>query len=1044
MHPPVSPELALVSLDVHLNELFSSERWCEFFFAATRPPVSTPSQQKVFTVHNFSISNIDIPSVIETASTAGSVSFTIPAIDFTLTGPWSRIANSSWQSGNLSIRLHDVRIVAGLMAEKDGIYLRDIALSNCVSSSAGPLTDFAITMLPSFDARSLPLSLSLRFPRFPTKGNQTALANEIETSIRSSIAADPDGYACAGVTDQVTAYIWYYSIVSYNGFVTTMLTSGYPGPLNYSFSGAGDFPDNRDSPLLDFASYAFNNLTGMTGPLNLNEIGRLLTNGTGTLLTKALVLEGANNFSIMIPIGDWNITVGLRGDGAIEGLNTWRDFFALRMSSAHLIDTHTSLTKLGINGTMFFNISTNESWTHVEFWTDIFISDGVLNFQFQLVSEPGIACSSLPSRFFSPLLSFSTHENSTFTANWTNSQCFNLSCLAKFLNPNETAVTWTTLNTTFSRLALRLNTGGSIEDDLVVALNGFAKLVFDNIKVQLAPLVTGAVSLAGLPLLNPLISDTLAETECPVLQDVVPTEVPATAVAPSFGSAGVLFVAIAAVPAVMLIAKRRAHKKLTEGQADEPAYECECTPRLKEFGRLDSKGASLMMDQRIHWAVRIIMPLLLLGNIALFISSNASIGAAVEILFTLGTDKTVKTPSLFNFGLINSIRDMWKAGIWPLSILVALFSGVWPYIKLIMMLVAWVFPLSMIPEKHRERILMVLDALGKWSMLDTYIMVLFLVSFHFHVALPAADPSRVTSPIVVDVFVTAASGFLMFVLATVISLVLSHIILALHRHVKARRDENEGIEAKEWRSLFTFCSPKKFVVPVRIGIAVALGIALALVVVGVSIVSFAFHFYGLAGWALELLGGETERRYSVFTVGAAVTTSVQSITFTVVFTQIIFFLTAAVLPIVHLVVLIFLWLVPLTRRIQSRIYVACEVLYAWASLDVFVLSLVAAILEIGQFTEFMVGEGCASFDPYIGRFLDEPLDGHTGCFVVEASLEPGCWVMITAVVIYTVCMMVVMRVCRHSLEQRKQKSGAAQPDSPAIVSLEDTDIITVS
>jgi uncharacterized paraquat-inducible protein A len=42
-----------------------------------------------------------------------------------------------------------------------------------------------------------------------------------------------------------------------------------------------------------------------------------------------------------------------------------------------------------------------------------------------------------------------------------------------------------------------------------------------------------------------------------------------------------------------------------------------------------------------------------------------------------------------SFSLGNSIADMWNAGIYPLALLIAIFSGVWPYIKLVTMLACW-------------------------------------------------------------------------------------------------------------------------------------------------------------------------------------------------------------------------------------------------------------------------------------------------------------------------------------------------------------------
>ena len=72
---------------------------------------------------------------------------------------------------------------------------------------------------------------------------------------------------------------------------------------------------------------------------------------------------------------------------------------------------------------------------------------------------------------------------------------------------------------------------------------------------------------------------------------------------------------------------------------------------------------------------------------ALFISSNSGLGSTVYMVFNIG--KKIKPPSLFDFSLVNSVRDMWLAGSEVLSSLVALFSGVWPYMKLFLMLISF-------------------------------------------------------------------------------------------------------------------------------------------------------------------------------------------------------------------------------------------------------------------------------------------------------------------------------------------------------------------
>ena len=123
---------------------------------------------------------------------------------------------------------------------------------------------------------------------------------------------------------------------------------------------------------------------------------------------------------------------------------------------------------------------------------------------------------------------------------------------------------------------------------------------------------------------------------------------------------------------------------------------------------------------------------------------------------------------------------MWKAGSWVLSLLVAIFSGFWPYAKLVLMLISFCLPASILSHKSREKILLILDATGKFSILDTYVMIMMLVAFQFHINLPVSDKSKAIDGSVFDVFIYAAYGFVTLITGTLVSLTLSHIITHLN------------------------------------------------------------------------------------------------------------------------------------------------------------------------------------------------------------------------------------------------------------------------
>jgi hypothetical protein len=69
----------------------------------------------------------------------------------------------------------------------------------------------------------------------------------------------------------------------------------------------------------------------------------------------------------------------------------------------------------------------------------------------------------------------------------------------------------------------------------------------------------------------------------------------------------------------------------------------------------------------------------------------------------LNLGRKIKAPSLFDFSLVNSVHDMWLAGSEVLSFLITVFSGVWPYLKLILMLISFCLPTSILSYKRREK-----------------------------------------------------------------------------------------------------------------------------------------------------------------------------------------------------------------------------------------------------------------------------------------------------------------------------------------------------
>lgn len=180
----------------------------------------------------------------------------------------------------------------------------------------------------------------------------------------------------------------------------------------------------------------------------------------------------------------------------------------------------------------------------------------------------------------------------------------------------------------------------------------------------------------------------------------------------------------------------------------------------------------MMFDKRINAVYRYGVPFACVCNFALFLWSNTDVGATVNIEMDI-VDAVLGPVGIFHFGLGDTVQEMWDAKVYLLAILIAFFSGFWPYLKITCMFLAWVLPVGNFPEDKRQLVLTVMDILGKWSLIDVFVLTLMMVAFFFKLS--------VGTEILVLVTVYPELGFYTFLIGTISSLVIGHITLHLHR-----------------------------------------------------------------------------------------------------------------------------------------------------------------------------------------------------------------------------------------------------------------------
>ena len=454
------------------------------------------------------------------------------------------------------------------------------------------------------------------------------------------------------------------------------------------------------------------------------------------------------------------------------------------------------------------------------------------------------------------------------------------------------------------------------------------------------------------------------------------------------------------------------------------------------------------------------IPFLCMGNLALFLYSNLSTGATIEphvrlefphwlatIIKALGI--SLKNgyilefrDDVFNFTLVSSLRHFWSSRAYALAFLIGAFSGLWPYAKVFGMLMLWFCPAT---ERLRGRALHWIDLLGKWSLIDSFFLCLMCVGFGFDTTV-----NILGIQVSVNIEVRPGWGVYSFVIATIWSLALSHYLTTVHRRAIERRTWTKEFLKSTYDPPFESLGSRPYAPLVRrrrfkcrttgrLLVWLLLVIAFCVTIAGQVTKTFTFTFGGLAELILSPEKRTTE--YSMVSIGEAIPESAKNGGYLSGkgwnwFLAVQFFLLSMIIPLVRVILLMIIWTVPLTLAVAKRLHHLAEVIAAWSAMDVFLISIIAAVMEIGQLSSEVLSSGFGSIEEEICKILNAvplpvinailnaiglpDLDLSKGCslFRVDAQLQSGCWVLLAAVLICEIVAHIIMELAEASVAER--------------------------
>ena len=307
---------------------------------------------------------------------------------------------------------------------------------------------------------------------------------------------------------------------------------------------------------------------------------------------------------------------------------------------------------------------------------------------------------------------------------------------------------------------------------------------------------------------------------------------------------------------------------------------------------------------------------------------------------------------------------------------------------------------------------------------------MMMVAFHVEM--------NIAPGISIIITVVPRTGFNLFLVAVLTSLGLGHIEMGCHRlaseekirhsseskralkeHIFTRKCFAPSSAASEVgtpasdriiHSRFQFTSFGKGL------ITCAIIACMFIVIAGVFMLTFVFHFKGLVGFILK---SDSDPEYSLVTTGTAVSSATgDPNSFIVRWIQACFFGFGVVMPLFFLFLMLIVWVIPLRLTSYRKVVVFAEVANAWNAIDVFVVSVVAALFEIQQFAEFIIGDSCDAINELLEEKNPNP-NGDNKCFDVTAGLLTNFWVLGLAAVMMMTFGLWLLRMAQNDLTARR-------------------------
>eukprot|EP01084_Bolivina_argentea_P280282 479305_1 len=397
--------------------------------------------------------------------------------------------------------------------------------------------------------------------------------------------------------------------------------------------------------------------------------------------------------------------------------------------------------------------------------------------------------------------------------------------------------------------------------------------------------------------------------------------------------------------------------------------------------------------------------------------SNINIGNEYEI-------------QVFTITIPSSIKDFWDSKAYELAIVIAVASLIWPYIKLIILLIIWLIRL---PQNIRTRMILFIDQAGKWSYMDLYASVVMTVCFYVHTSFEFKNYN-------IDIRIVCEPdiGIITFVIANLLSMAYSHIFIFLdqqygykhHVQIWTQSQYNINVEPQyniqnkqleiavpiykvsgvydsfyksdidSWRKNKNYKIFAMLYRPQSIcGIfsfsiyLLCLWSVLWLIIEIIFSVPARFDIEGIVG---IVIGSPSNiRQYNPIQTANELISSTDKYN-TAMFLSICYWITICIFPILTQIVLILIWFSPIKHKYFVFLFKSLWFIQAWNAIDVFFIGTISGAIEMNTVSKWIIDSTYSDLCGDNGILTNViGMD----CFNVMGHITKGCWMAGIAAII---------------------------------------------